>query len=158
MLRATGNGYRPGERAEILSADVVPASPEVAQALGLDDGARVIQRRRRYLDDDGVVALSTSWLPGEFAERIPELLATEPLPQMTFGLVEERLERRAVRRRDVVAILPVPDEVAPLIESEPGVLALTMTNHYWDQNGEPTEYAVDFLGKGRELAAEYTLD
>jgi hypothetical protein len=33
-----------------------------------------------------------------------------------------------------------------------------MTNRYWDQNGEVTEYALDFLGAGRELSAEYALD
>jgi GntR family transcriptional regulator len=32
-----------------------------------------------------------------------------------------------------------------------------MTNQYWDQNGDPIEYALDFLGAGRELSAEYNI-
>ncbi|WP_233221420.1 UTRA domain-containing protein [Streptomyces carminius] len=49
-------------------------------------------------------------------------------------------------------------EDAPLLGLEPGTPALTMTNRYWDQNGGVVEYAVDFLGTGRELSAEYALD
>lgn len=157
MLRATGNGFRPGERVEILHAELVPATRDVANALGIEDGM-VIQRQRLYLDDQGVVALSTSWLPGELADAAPELVSTDPLPTMTFGLVEERTGRRAVRRRDVVAIRPVPEEVASILHLETGTPALTMTNYYWDQNGDATEYGVDFLAPGRELSSEYTLD
>jgi DNA-binding GntR family transcriptional regulator len=157
MLRATGDGFRPGERVEILRAELVPATRDVANALGIEDGM-VIQRQRLYLDDHGVVALSTSWLPGELADAAPELVSTDPLPTMTFGLVEDRTGRRAVRRRDVVAIRPVPEDTASILHLETGTPVLTMTNYYWDQNGDATEYAVDFLAPGREFSAEYTLD
>lgn len=40
----------------------------------------------------------------------------------------------------------------------PGTPALSMTNQHWDQDGAPTEYAIDFPGPGRELVAEYVLD
>ncbi|MET8334595.1 UTRA domain-containing protein [Streptosporangium canum] len=111
-----------------------------------------------YYDDRGVVALSTSWLPGELAEAAPELLVAEPLPKMTFGLVEDRTGRRAVRRRDTVAVKPVSEDVSPVLGVESGRPTLTMTNHYWDQRGDVTEYAVDFLGPGRELSADYALE
>lgn len=77
---------------------------------------------------------------------------------MTFGLVEERTGRRAVRRRDIVAIRPVPDDVASVLRVDAGTPALTMTNCYWDQDGAATEYAVDFLAGDRELSAENDLD
>ncbi|WP_280239758.1 GntR family transcriptional regulator [Nocardia abscessus] len=157
MLRATGNGYRPGETAEVVSAELIEADSSVAQALSIDEGSSVIRRRRVYRDDLGVVTVSTSWLPGQFANAAPELLSTEPLPKMTFGLVEERTGRRAVRRRDVVALHPVPADVATTLGVDADTPSLTMTNLYWDQNGDPTEYAVDFLGTGRELSAEYSL-
>ncbi|MFJ5223650.1 UTRA domain-containing protein [Streptomyces sp. NPDC088400] len=142
---------------EIISAGLVSAPAEVAEALGLAEGAPVVRRQRRYLDDEGVVALSMSWLPGEFADSAPELIAPEPLPKMTFGLVEERTGRRAVRRRDVVSLRPVPAEAAPLLDVRAGALVLTMTNHYWDQHGSVTEYATDFLGVDRRLSAEYDM-
>lgn len=158
MLRATGSGFRKGESVEILSAKLIPAPAHVAEGLKISEGDQVVQRRRVYRDDDGVVAVSTSYLAGELAEAAPELLEVGPLPKMTFGLIEDRTGRRAVRRRDVVAMAPVPEDIAAVLGVEAGMQALTMTNQYSDQNGDPTEYAKDFLGAGRELSAEYTLD
>lgn len=158
MLRATGDGLRPGERTEILSAAMVPAPGHVADALDIEEGDNVVRRQRAYYDEQGVVALSTSWLPGQFAEAAPELLETQPLPKMTFGLVEERTGRRAVKRRDVVAIRPVPQDASSVLALETGTPALTMTNYYWDQHGKVTEFAEDYLGHGRNLSADYKLD
>jgi GntR family transcriptional regulator len=158
LQRNTGSGFLPGERVEIVSAGMVQASDEVADALGVEVGSQVVQRRRRYLDDDGVTALSTSWLPQELGEAAPELLSTGPLPKMTFGLIEDRTGRRAVKRRDVVSIQAVPADIAALLDVEPGEAALSMANTYWDQNGKVTEYARDFLGSKRELCADYDLE
>ncbi|MEO3976080.1 UTRA domain-containing protein [Streptomyces sp. CAU 1734] len=157
MLRVGGTGMRPGERVEILDAGLVPAPEEVAEALGVDPGIPVIRRRRRYEDDEGVIALSTSWLPGELAESAPELLIPEPLPLMTFGFVEQRSGRRAVRRRDAVTLLPAPAEEAALLGAAADTPVLVMSNHYWDQQGSVTEYAVDLFGPGRRLSAEYDI-
>lgn len=158
LLRATGSGFKAGEHVEIIAADLSAAPADVADALGTEEGAEVVRRRRLYRDDDGIVTLSTSWLPGELADAAPELVVAEPLPSMTFGLVEERTGRRAVRRRDVVAIRPVPDDAAGILGVDTGAPALTMTNTYWDQHGDVTEYAVDILGAGRELTADYDLE
>lgn len=157
MLRAGGDGFKPGERTEVLSSELVPAPDTIASALGVSEGEDVIQRQRVYRDDHGVVTLSTSWLPGSFAESAPELLDVAPLPKMTFGLVEERTGRRAVKRRDVVAVRDIPEDVAVVLGVPAGTQGLTMTNCYWDQHGDVTEYAVDFLGPGRELSAEYDM-
>ncbi|MFJ6568179.1 GntR family transcriptional regulator [Streptomyces sp. NPDC091292] len=157
MLRVGGSGVRPGERVEMLSAGLEPAPAEVAEALGLDAGTPVIKRQRRYVDDEGVVALSTSWLPGDFAASAPELLSTEPLPTMTFGLIEERTGRRAVRRRDTVTLRRIPEDLAPLLEVPPDTPVLAWTNHYWDQHGMVTEYAMDLLGQNHQLSAEYDM-
>lgn len=157
-LKAGGPTIGSDERVEIVGAELEPASQEVADALGLEAGAEVIRRRRRYLDSVGVVTVSTTWISGELAGPAPELLEAAPLPKMTFGLIEERTGRRVARRRDTVAHRPVPEDVAELLETNAGTLTLVVINHYWDRNGEPTEYAVDFLGVGRELSSEYDLD
>jgi GntR family transcriptional regulator len=154
LQRTTGSGFRPGERVEIVSAEMVPASAEVADALEVEEGAQVVQRRRRYLDEDGVIS---SWLPGDLADAAPELISTGPLPKMTFGLIEDRTGRRAVKRRDTVSIEKLPEDVAPLLGLEPGTAVLSMANHYWDQHGQITEYARDYMGPARVLAAEYDL-
>ncbi|MFV0136356.1 GntR family transcriptional regulator [Streptomyces sp. HMX87] len=157
-LRAGSASIGENEHVEILDAGLESASQEVADALGLDVGAEVIRRRRRYVDSTGVVTVSATWISGALREAAPELLAAEPLPNMTFGLIEERTGRRVARRRDTVALRPVPEDVAGPLEAEAGTPTLVMVNHYWDQEGEPTEYAVDYLGAGRELSSEYDLD
>jgi GntR family transcriptional regulator len=143
------------ERVEILDAVREAASQEVADALGLEAGAEVARRRRRYLDGAGVVTVSTTWVSGAIADQAPEFLEAAPLPKMTFGLIEERTGRRVTRRRDTVALREVPEDVAGPLEAETGTPTVVVINHYWDQNGEPTEYAVDYLGIGRELSSEY---
>jgi GntR family transcriptional regulator len=158
MLRATGSGFRQNETVEILSAGLVAAPAHVAEGLKISESDQVVQRRRVYRDDDGVVAVSTSYLAGDLADAAPELLEAGPLPKMTFGLIEDRTGRRVVRRRDVVAMHPVPEDIAEVLGAEAGTQALTMTNLYWDDDGEPIEYARDFLGAGRELSAEYPMN
>ncbi|MEV3988241.1 GntR family transcriptional regulator [Streptomyces sp. NPDC049837] len=157
-LQAGGATLGDDERVEILDAVRQEASQEVADALGLEAGAEVARRRRRYLDSAGVVTVSTTWVSGAIADQAPEFLEVAPLPRMTFGLIEERTGRRVTRRRDTVALREVPEDVAGLLEVEAGTPTVVVINHYWDQNGEPTEYAVDYLGAGRELSSEYDLD
>ncbi|AOU76304.1 GntR-family transcriptional regulator [Streptomyces albus] len=158
MLRAGGTGFRDDEVVEVVLSELVPAPENVAKLMELEEGSDVVQRQRVYRDGRGVVAVSTSWLPGVLAEAAPELLRVEPLPKMTFGLIEERTGRRVVKRRDVVAVRPVPSDLADVLDSAPGAPGLTMTNTYWDQAGHVTEHAVDYLGRGRELSAEYALE
>ncbi|MFD7811107.1 GntR family transcriptional regulator [Streptomyces cellulosae] len=157
-LQAGGPTLGDSERVEILDVVREEASQEVADALGLELGAEVARRRRRYLDDTGVVTVSTTWVSGAIADQAPEFLEAAPLPKMTFGLIEDRTGRRVTRRRDTVALREVPADVAAHLEVEAGTRTLAVINHYWDQHGEPTEYAVDYLGAGRELSSEYDLD
>lgn len=157
-LKAGDPSIGQNERVEILDARTEPATQEVADALGLEAGADVVRRRRRYLDDTGVVTVSTTWVSSVIADQAPELLEVAPLPKMTFGLIEDRTGRRVTRRRDTVALRFVPDDVAGPLEVEAGTTTVAVINHYWDQNGEPTEYAVDYLGAGRELSSEYDVD
>lgn len=158
MLRAGGDGLKPGERVEIIDAGLAEAPQHAADALGIEEGAQAIRRRRRYLDDSGVATLSTSWLPSTFADPAPELLRAESLPKMTLGLVEERTGRKAVRQRDTERVGEVPDDLAPLLGCDPGTPVLVVINHYWDHHGEIIEYAVDYHGPGRERSSEYDLD
>lgn len=157
MLRATGNGLHANETVVILDAGLALPPDHIADALDTAHGNDAIRRRRIYRDEIGVITVSTSWLPGTLADEVPELLSSAPLPQMTFGLIEERTGRRASRRGDTVAIQKAHGDIAQHLDVEPGTPMLTMTNRYWDQNGDPIEYAVDFLGAGRTLAAEYSL-
>lgn len=56
-----------------------------------------------------------------------------------------------------MSIEELPEDVASLLALDPGTPVLSMANHYWDQHGQITEYARDYMGPGRVLAAEYDL-
>lgn len=154
-LRKGQSDLDEGERSEQLGAGIEAATQEVADALGIEVGDEVAWRRRRYIDGGGVGAVSTTWITKSLADAVEDFMQEEPLPKMTFGLIEDKTGRRAVRRRDTVEIRPVPDDIAPLLGVEPGTDSLVMVNHYWDQNGEPTEYAVDWHGRCRSLTIEH---
>ena len=157
MTRANGVGLLLGESVEVIGAELIPVSGGIADALNTADGGEVIRRRRVYRDDRGPAVVSTSWLPGNLLDAAPELLDAGPLPTMTFGLIEERTGRRVVRRSDRISIRPAPSDVAPHLGVTIGASVLTMENRYWDQNGDPVEYALDHLGAGREVSAEYNI-
>lgn len=58
---STDIGTRPRTEGVTIDVEVPPAS--VAEALELDDGVRVVTRRRRYVVDDKPVQLATSYYP-----------------------------------------------------------------------------------------------
>jgi DNA-binding GntR family transcriptional regulator len=154
-IRQGGESLGNGETVEQLGTGTAAATQEIADGLGLNEGDEVAWRRRRYIDGGGVVAVSTTWISKALADAVPEFLQEKgPLPKMTFGLIEEKTGRRAVKRRDTVEIREVPEEIAPHLEVEPGSDSLVMINHYWDQKGEPTEFAIDWHGRERGLSME----
>ncbi|MEU4964164.1 GntR family transcriptional regulator [Streptomyces smyrnaeus] len=153
--RRGGESLGDGETVEQLGAGTEAATREVADGLGLAEGDEVAWRRRRYIDSGGVVAVSTTWISKALADVVPEFLQERgPLPKMTFGLIEDKTGRRAVKRRDTVEIREVPEEIAPHLEVDAGTDSLVIINHYWDQRGEPTEFAIDWHGRDRSLSME----
>lgn len=142
-MLSVGRATRPGERSEIVSAAVVPAPHDVAAALNLDEGAPVVRRERRFVDDEGVVALSVSWLPGELADAVPALVSTERITGGTIGAVREATGRHPATCVDTVtARLATPEETQALgLESPAAVLVITA--RLVDEDGAPIEYGVD---------------
>lgn len=157
LIRDGGNGLDTGEQVEILERKTEPANQEIADALGLQAGDEVALRRRRYSDAAGTGYVSTTWISAALAEQAPEFLDDEKLPRMTFGLIEDRTGRRVTRRRDTVAAREVPGDIASHLDVEPGTRVLAVINHYWDQDGEPTEFAIDYYAPGREASVEHGL-
>ncbi|MGI5119297.1 GntR family transcriptional regulator [Marinactinospora thermotolerans] len=95
-----GKIYAANERAEIKSAELVPAPEEVADALGIPAGSRVIRRQRVTFRDDIPSSASTSWFRGELADTAPMLLEAKRLPQGTPKYIEERAGLAAAAGKD----------------------------------------------------------
>lgn len=156
-MLSTGRATRAGERSEIISSELVPAPDDVAAALRVSVGASVVRRVRRFTDDDGVAALSTSWLPGDLAEAAPALLETSSIPGGTLGAVRAATGRQPASGVDTAtARLATDDEAEHLGLPQPSAVMVVETR-LSDEDGVPLEYGVDVIGPGRPWAVGYDL-
>jgi GntR family transcriptional regulator len=62
----------------VLSIGPVPAPREIADRLGVEEGAKVLARRRLYFSDGTPAEEATSYLPWDVARDIPELFEENP--------------------------------------------------------------------------------
>ncbi|MFI0262552.1 GntR family transcriptional regulator [Streptomyces sp. NPDC017056] len=147
----TGRIYPPGQYAKILSAELRPAPERVALALGIEEGAQVICRRRVTCDESGPVSVSTSWFAGELARAVPALLATERIPGGTPGAIEEATGRVWNDGQDLVGVRIATDEEAELlgITERPAALFIGY-NSLFDEESEVIEYG-EYLSAGDRL-------
>ncbi|PBC72401.1 GntR family transcriptional regulator [Streptomyces sp. 2321.6] len=150
--RRTGSSWGDGERSDSHTGTLCAAPEDVAHALDLRPGERVIRRTRIYRDGHGIVAVSTSWLPAEFAKAVPGLLKDERLQGGTsLDLIARETGRRVESREDTTAArLAEPDDIK-LLGLEPGTVAavLVLTSTFRDADGQPLEYGVDIGAPGR---------
>lgn len=139
--RSEGHVYTQGEWAEIVSARVVKAPKHIAEALGLDDGAKVARRHRITRDEDGPVEVSTSWFAETVATQAPRILVKDRIREGTLAYVEGATGRRAKSARDQVgARLATPDEIRELDLGE-GEAVLTVHHIVYDIADQPLEVA-----------------
>ncbi len=154
--RRTGRIYRPGEYAKILSAAVVPAPSDVADALGIEAGAPAIRRVRiTHGADDQPVSASTSWYDGAHAEVAPLLLVAERITQGTAGYLEQQIGALGVHGQDRIDVRLATDEDAELLHLPAGSPLKTSRNTLRTDEGITIEYGVSLSGPGRESVYEY---
>ncbi len=148
----TGSSWGTGERSDSHTAALVPAPADVARAMGIEAGTEVIRRTRVYRDAHGVVAHSTSWIPGEFAELAPELLRGERLAAGTsLDVIAAKTNRRpACRCHTTSARIATADDLT-LLELSPSTVAaiLVLSVEFIDSSGMVIEYGVDLGAPGR---------
>jgi DNA-binding GntR family transcriptional regulator len=152
----TGSSWGSGERSDSHSASVVAAPDHVAEALDLQPGAKVIRRSRVYRDRHGIVAHSTSWIPHEYGELLPELTRNERLTGGTsLELIAEATGRPITHRVDSASSRITTREDAQLLELQPNTMApiVVMTAKFTNIDGKVVEYGVDLGGPGRTWSA-----
>jgi hypothetical protein len=151
-VRRTGSSWGTGERSDGHTATITAAPRDVATALALKPGDRVIRRTRVYRDRHGIVAHSTSWIPIEFAEAVPELLRGERLVGGTsLDLIARQTGRQVVKRVDETAARIATAEDMELLGLPPSITAaiLVLSARFYDGQGLPLEYGVDLGAPGR---------
>ncbi|MFI6022318.1 GntR family transcriptional regulator [Streptomyces sp. NPDC051287] len=157
--RRTGSSWGSGERSDSHRADTLPAPLEVAQALGIEPGSNVIRRQRVYRDRHGIVAHSTSWIPGRYGELIPQLAKSERLTGGTsLQLIAGATGLPISHRIDTASARLLTVEDAGLLELDPAnpptEPVVVMTAKFIDADGNIVEYGVDLGGPGRTWRTE----
>ncbi|MFC7595778.1 GntR family transcriptional regulator [Terrabacter sp. GCM10028922] len=149
--RNAGRIYSDGERAEIVSAELVERPPEhVANALRIGPKVAAIRRRRVIWKGDVPVEVSTSWFSASLAATAPRLLSTERIRPGTVAYVEEASGRQATYARDRMSARAAGAEDArsmKLAKVTAPVLAVEHT--VFDQRDEPLEFVEAVYPPGR---------
>ncbi|MFI5715990.1 GntR family transcriptional regulator [Nocardia sp. NPDC051750] len=133
--------YSDTERVEFPFVGIAAAPQYVATALGLDEGSRVVQRRRViHNTGSGPIELSTSWFPAALADSAPRLLVADRIRGGTLPYLADSLGMHAAYARDqVCARLASDDEraVLGLPETSPALV-------YWlvafDSDDHPIQF------------------
>lgn len=143
QARTLGRIYSPGERAEIKSAELVPAPDYVAEALGITEGSLVVRRQRVILNErTGPVETSVSWLDGSLVADAPKLLSTERIIRGTVNYVESVTNRQAKYARDQVAARQATSDERSSLGLGPTDSAVLAYRHtVYDSNDKPLEFA-----------------
>jgi DNA-binding GntR family transcriptional regulator len=156
--RRWGRIYPEGEYARIVAAEMVPASDDVAAALGVEPGSQVIRRYRVTYRDDAPVSASTSWYAGSLAEVAPDLLVTERIKMGTPAYIEQCTSRRITAGRDQFTAALATPEVAADLGLTPGDPILIGRNWFRDADGEVIEFGEYFSRPERWQTYEYELE
>lgn len=148
----TQSSWGVGEKSSGHTAGIVPAPEDVAQALGITPGDDVIRRSRVYRDAHGIVSHSTSWIPSEFAQALPELAQSKRLQGgLSLDLIARATGRHVEKRVDEETARIATKHDLELLELEPDTVAaiLVLTARFLDADGEVLEYGVDLGAPGR---------
>ncbi|WP_030978307.1 GntR family transcriptional regulator [Streptomyces sp. NRRL S-1824] len=148
----TQSSWGAGEKSSGHTAGIVGAPEDVAHVLDIEPGDDVIRRSRVYRDAHGLVSHSTSWIPAEFAQVLPELAKSERLKGgLSLDLIARATGRQVVQRVDEETARIATAQDLELLELKPSTVAaiLVLTARFLDADGQLLEYGVDLGAPGR---------
>ncbi|AVH61857.1 MULTISPECIES: GntR family transcriptional regulator [Streptomyces] len=148
----TQSTWGTGEKSSGHTAGIVAAPDDIASVLGIAPGDDVIRRSRVYRDAHGIVAHSTSWIPAEFAQVLPELAESVRLKGgLSLDLIARATGRQVARRMHEEGARIATAQDLELLELETGTVAaiLVLTARFLDADGEVLEFGVDLGAPGR---------
>lgn len=151
-MLTTGRATRPGERSEILSSGLAPATAAAAEFLQISEGADAIRRQRKFIDDDGTAAVSTSWLTAEASVAVPALLRTDGIPGGTIGALLAATRRQPGRSDSTLSPRLATDSEAEGLGLAQPVAVMIVQTRMCDEDGQPLEFGEDVIAPGRSYA------
>lgn len=137
--QALEQGQRP--RQEIREVIRIPAPPEVAMRLDIDEGAEVVVRRLTFLLEGAPVALHDSYFPAGLAAGTaieqPHLIkgGAHTLIEDPAGPIRRHIARSV---DEISGTMPTPEE-ARILRMPPGVPVFRILRTVYDDAGRPVE-------------------
>ncbi|RII15343.1 HTH-type transcriptional repressor YvoA [Streptomyces sp. YIM 130001] len=122
----------------VLAVGPVEAPAEIAERLGVAEGAKVLARRRLYFSDGTATEKATSYLPWDVARDIPELFEDNPGGGGIYARLEEHGHEFAEYTETVRARLATKQESTALSLS-PGSPVIHLTRNAVTETGRVVE-------------------
>lgn len=148
-VRRTGRIYPPSDRAQVYSSELVRAPEHVALVMGIQTGGEVVRRERVTFRGDVPVTYSVSWLPGELAGLVPELLSTDRIRGGTIGAVREKTGRQVERDANRVCARRATELEAERLGVAAGDPVLYGQNTWYEGNGQVLEFGEYVIPENR---------
>jgi GntR family transcriptional regulator len=150
--QAAANGLTASS--QLLDAQRIKATDEVAEKLGLAAGAPVYRLDRLRLADDWPVAVETALLS---AERFPNLLRQMRKAESLHALLAEAHGIRMRRGEELIDTAPASPRDAKLLQTDTGAPMLVVKRRSFDADGQPVEWSTSwFRGDRITLVARLT--
>lgn len=144
-------GLKPEQR--LMNVATIPAPPEIANRLALQDDAEVVVRERLFLADSVPVAQCTSYYPADFAAGT--LIAeARKVKGGVYALIEDPqgpIARVIVRsEEDLEARMPTKQE-AELLKLAPGIPVVRVIRTIYDSGDRPLEVQDSVVAADRHV-------
>ena len=123
-------------RSEVLDISRIPATAEVAAALGLVEGVRVLRVERLRIVSREPIAHEIAHLADSYPRLASELASRGSL----YLTLSQAYDVEIVAAEDVVETAMASPEEARLLTVEPGLPMLLIQRTAWDRAGRPVEY------------------
>lgn len=155
--RSRGLIYGPDEHAVISSAEAVSAPANVANALGLSEGAAVVRRERVIYSGSEPRSVSVSWLPAEHVDKAPALLSTDRIRQGTFAYLAAATGHQVLSGREEVCAGAATSGEAAALQVAIGDPVMRTRVWYFREDGSPIEYGEAVHPAERWFANDFTV-
>jgi GntR family transcriptional regulator len=136
-------GFQSGAR--VLSTATLAADEETALALGLPDGALVLEIVRVRLADEQPISLERARFP---AERFPGLL-DRSLAGSVYDILERDYRLRAGEAEERIEVVGATAAEARVLELRAGAPLVAVTRTAWSSEGAPFEHSRDLFRADR---------
>jgi GntR family transcriptional regulator len=128
-------GFKPGTR--ILSASLVPASPDIAEKLRVDAREPLACVERLRLADDEPMSIEESFLVHRYC---PDVLQHDYATKSLREILERDYGIRLVRAKQRIQAIEAPRRLADLLEIKPRSALLVIERVSFSQDSIPVEF------------------